>query len=191
MTSRRLAVKSPAEPLTDSATKLSTWLEIPPGRLQADLAAACGVSQQTISDYKRRAARPDPGSELAALIEIATGGLVRAAGWLTTREVRHRLQNQTRAADFARGASHGPDAEAVKDESACDAAQTQVVATADTATQNSRPTRRSRQPGGATGAAGASSRAGRAHASGEAKGTRGRVAGTTKAAAGDARRGLT
>jgi transcriptional regulator with XRE-family HTH domain len=102
MTSRRLAVKSPAEPLTDSATKLSTWLEIPPGRLQADLAAACGVSQQTISDYKRRAARPDPGSELAALIEIATGGLVRAAGWLTAEEVRLRRQKHKRAARFAK-----------------------------------------------------------------------------------------
>lgn len=109
MTSRRLAVKSPAEPLTDSATKLSTWLEIPPGRLQADLAAACGVSQQTISDYKRRAARPDPGSELAALIEIATGGFVLAAGWLTAVEVRLRRESRKRAASFAKLDPHqGP-----------------------------------------------------------------------------------
>lgn len=108
MSSRRLAVKSPAEPLTASATNLSTWLEIPPGRLQADLAAACGVSQQTISDYKRRAARPDPGSELAALIEIATGGFVLAAGWLTLEEVRLRDENQTRAASFAGSQGRGP-----------------------------------------------------------------------------------
>jgi transcriptional regulator with XRE-family HTH domain len=102
MSSRRLAVKSPAEPLTDSATKLIAWLEVPPKRRQGELATACGVSQQTISDYKRRAARPDPGSELAALIEIATGGLVLAAGWLTTEEVRLRRVSRKRAARFAK-----------------------------------------------------------------------------------------
>jgi hypothetical protein len=190
MSSRRLAVKSPAEPLTDSATKLSTWLEIPPRRLQADLAAACGVSQQTISDYKRRAARPDPGSEPAGLIEIATSGFVRATGWLTPREAQRREQNQTRAADFARGASPAPE-EAVQIENASDASQAQVLPTADTATQDVCASRTSRVSGGAAGAAGASSRAGRAHARGEAKGPRGRAAGTTKAASGRALRGLT
>jgi transcriptional regulator with XRE-family HTH domain len=190
MSSRRLAVKSPAEPLTDSATKLSTWLEIPPRRLQADLAAACGVSQQTISDYKRRAARPDPGSEPAGLIEIATSGFVSATGWLTRREARDRQRNQTRAADFARGASPATE-EAVPEESAGDASQAQALPTADTATQNGGVSRTSRVSSAAAGAAGASSRAGRAHARGETKGTRGRPAGATKAAGGRALRGLT
>jgi transcriptional regulator with XRE-family HTH domain len=176
--------------LTDSATKLSTWLEIPPRRLQAELAAACGVSQQTISDYKRRAARPDPGSEPAGLIEIATSGFVRATGWLTPREAQRREQNQTRAADFARGASPAPE-EAVQIENASDASQAQVLPTADTATQNGGACRTSRVSGGAAGAAGASSRAGRAHARGASKGTRGRSADATKAAGGRALRGLT
>src|SRR4051812_24891108 len=101
MTVRRRVRKLPAHPLTASAANLITWLEMPPKRRQAELASACSVSQQTISDYKRCAARPDPGSELALLLEIATGGFVRAAGWLTTEEVRLRNENQTRAATFA------------------------------------------------------------------------------------------
>lgn len=102
MTVRQRVHKLPAQPLTDSAVKLSIWLEMPPRRRQAALADACSVSQQTISEYKRRAARPDPGSELAFLIEVATGGFVLAAGWITTEEVRLRRQNQKRAARFAK-----------------------------------------------------------------------------------------
>lgn len=102
MTVRRRVHKFPAHPLTASAANLTTWLEMPPKRRQAELASACSVSQQTISDYKRRAARPDPGSELAALIEIATGGFVLAAGWITTDELQLRRENQKRAATFAK-----------------------------------------------------------------------------------------
>ena len=102
MTVRRRVHQLPAHPLTASAANLTTWLDMPPKRRQAELASACSVSQQTISDYKRRAARPDPGSELALLIEVATGGFVRAAGWLTTEELRLRRKNQKRAASFAK-----------------------------------------------------------------------------------------
>ena len=102
MTVRRRVHQLPAHPLTASAANLTTWLDMPPKRRQAELASACSVSQQTISDYKRRAARPDPGCELAMLIEVATCGFVRAAGWLTAEEVRIRDENQTRAASFAK-----------------------------------------------------------------------------------------
>ena len=102
MTVRRRVHQLPAHPLTASAANLTSWLDMPPKRRQAELASACSVSQQTISDYKRRAARPDPGSELALLIEVATGGFVRAAGWLTTEELRLRRKNQKRAASFAK-----------------------------------------------------------------------------------------
>lgn len=108
MTVRRRVHKLPAHPLTASAVRLTTWLELPPKRRQAELANACSVSQQTISDYKRCSARPDPGSELASLIEIATGGFVLAAGWLTTDEVQRRRENQERAANFARCHGVGP-----------------------------------------------------------------------------------
>ena len=105
---RRRVQKLPAHPLTASAANLTTWLEMPPKRRQAELASACSVSQQTISDYKRCSARPDPGSELALLIEIATGGFVLAAGWLTVEEVGLRDENQTRAATFAGSQGRGP-----------------------------------------------------------------------------------
>jgi hypothetical protein len=107
MTVRRKVHKLPAHPLTASAANLTIWLDMPPKRRQAELAGACSVSQQTISDYKRCAARPDPGSELALLIEIATGGFVLASGWLTTEELRLRTENQTRAATFARSQRRG------------------------------------------------------------------------------------
>ncbi|MEP7126839.1 MAG: hypothetical protein ABJE95_38265 [Byssovorax sp.] len=108
MTVRRRVHKLSAHPLTASTANLTKWLEMPPKRRQAELASACSVSQQTISDYKRRSARPDPGSELALLIEIATGGFVLAAGWLTVEEVRLRDENQSRAATFAGSQGHGP-----------------------------------------------------------------------------------
>ena len=101
MTVRQRVHLLPAHPPTASAANLTTWLDMPPKRRQAELASACSVSQQTISDYKRRAARPDPGSELALLIEVATGGFVQASGWLTTEELRMRNENRTRAATFA------------------------------------------------------------------------------------------
>jgi len=93
--------KRPSEPETESSAKLNIWLEWPPGHRQAELADACSLSQQSISNYKTRSSRPDPGSLAAELIAIATGGYVSAAGWLTEAETRRRRQHRARAAQYA------------------------------------------------------------------------------------------
>jgi hypothetical protein len=110
----RLVPKNPAEPETKSWSRLVAWLDGPPRRNQALLAKACGVSQQLISDYKRRGSRPRPASESAVLLEIATQGFVPADGWLTDEEANLRAAQRERVATFARTLStSGPEAKPI------------------------------------------------------------------------------
>jgi hypothetical protein len=99
---RRWLPKSPAAPATKSWWRLVAWLEGPPRRNQALLAKACDLSQQVISNYKRRGSRPDPASETAILLEIATQGFVSADGWLTDEEAKLRAAKRERAATSTR-----------------------------------------------------------------------------------------
>lgn len=89
------------EPVTPSQAALLAWLRGPPRRSQVLLAAACRVSQQLISAYANRRLRPDPGSEAARLLEIATAGRVTPSGWLTPDELAERDTRNMHAAAFA------------------------------------------------------------------------------------------
>ena len=97
----------PTEPATKSYAELVAWLHGPPRRSQAVLAAVCSVSQTALSLYASRRARPNPDSEVACLLELATGGRVACMGWLTPDELAERRRRRTRAATFARAIAKG------------------------------------------------------------------------------------
>jgi hypothetical protein len=97
----------PTEPSTQSYAELVAWLHGPPRRSQGLLAVACRVSQATLSQYTSRRARPHADSEVALLLQIATGGRVTALGWLTDEERVERLRFRTRARKFARAIATG------------------------------------------------------------------------------------
>lgn len=101
----------PREPATPSQAALRAWLRGPPRRPQILLAVACRVSQPLISGYARRVFRPGPDSEVAKLLEIATGGLVTPSGWLTPAELAERDARRTEAAAFARAIASGAQVE--------------------------------------------------------------------------------
>ena len=107
---RHYRIKLPSEPETESSVRLNVWLGQVAGGRQAELAIACGASQQTISNYKRRFSRPPHGSEVAELIEIATRGFVTVHGWLTADDARQRLENRARAATYANADEPAPEA---------------------------------------------------------------------------------
>src|SRR5262249_26048245 len=97
----------PSEPATRSYAELVAWLHGPPRRSQAPLAEACHTSQTALSLYASRRARPNPDSEVASLLELATGGRVTCLGWLTPDEVAERRRRRVRAARFARAIAKG------------------------------------------------------------------------------------
>lgn len=100
--------RPPPEPATPAQAALRAWLNGPPRRSQALLAAACRVSQQLISAYANGHLRPEAGSEAARLLEIATAGRVAASGWLTPEELAQRDAHNMRAAAFACAITEGP-----------------------------------------------------------------------------------
>ena len=97
----------PREPATPSQAALRDWLRGPPRRSQMLLAVVCRVSQPLISAYASRRLRPDPDSEAARLLEIATAGRVTPAGWLTPAELPEREARREQAAAFARAIASG------------------------------------------------------------------------------------
>ena len=97
----------PTEPSTQSPAELVAWLRGPPRRSQALLAIACRVSQATLSQYTSRRARPNPDSEVALLLQLATGGQVTSLGWLTSDERAERRRRRAHAANFARAIATG------------------------------------------------------------------------------------
>jgi len=97
----------PTEPSTESYAELVAWLHGPPRRSQALLAIACRVSQATLSQYTSRRARPNPDSEVALLLQLATGGQVTSLGWLTSDERAERRRRRAHAANFARAIATG------------------------------------------------------------------------------------
>jgi len=103
----------PLEPPTLSQAALLAWLRGPPRRSQILLAVACRVSQQLISAYATRSLRPEPDSEAARLLEIATGGRVTPPGWLTPDELAERDKRCMQAAAFARAIASGARVELV------------------------------------------------------------------------------
>ncbi len=96
-----------AEPATPSQAALAAWLRGPPRRSQMLLAVVCQVSQPLVSAYATRRLRPDPESEAARLLEIATAGLVARAGWLTPDEQSERDARSEQAEVFARRVASG------------------------------------------------------------------------------------
>jgi len=95
------------EPFTESLAELVAWLRGPPARSQALLAIACGVSQPLLSHYLSRRLRPNPDSEVAVLLQLATGGQVTALGWLTSDEREERRRRRADASAFARAIATG------------------------------------------------------------------------------------
>ena len=97
----------PTEPSTQSYAELVAWLHGPPRRSQGLLAVACRVSQATLSQYTSRRARPHADSEVAVLLQLATGGRVRALGWLTADERVERRRRRTHARNVAHAIATG------------------------------------------------------------------------------------
>ena len=79
--------KRPAEPDTESRRALLHWLGALPASRLAFLARASGVVEQTLWAFVERQARPEPDSEAARLLAIATRGAVPSFGWWTDDEL--------------------------------------------------------------------------------------------------------
>lgn len=93
--------KPPAEPDTESRRALLRWMGgLPASRLEF-LARASGVVEQTLWAFVERQARPDPDSEAARLVAIATQGAVPSFGWWTDEEQEARHGARARAARMA------------------------------------------------------------------------------------------
>jgi DNA-binding transcriptional regulator YdaS (Cro superfamily) len=80
-------------PNTEARKQLVAWLK-GPGRSQGKLATLLKKKQQSVSQWVRRVARPE--ADLAADLQIATGGVVKADDWLTAAE--RVARNERRAA---------------------------------------------------------------------------------------------
>jgi hypothetical protein len=102
--------KSPMEPETESRCALVEWLGAAPGTNIAFLADACGVGEETVVAFVERRARPEPESQLANLIAIATAGAVPSFGWSTEDEFEVSSAARERAKELAaeRHASRKP-----------------------------------------------------------------------------------
>jgi hypothetical protein len=87
------------EPETDSWRALVSWLDGPPRRSAASLAAVCNIGQQMISSMRLRRRRPGP--EVARLMALATGGIVSELGWFTEEERAAQHERLLRAVDAA------------------------------------------------------------------------------------------
>jgi hypothetical protein len=93
--------KPPVEPDTESRRALLRWLGGLPASRLAFLSRASGVVEQTLLAFVERHARPDPDSEAARLVAIATKGDVPSFGWWTEEEQEARHGARARAARMA------------------------------------------------------------------------------------------
>ena len=94
-------------PASDARDRLRGWLRAH-DLGQAGLASAIGVSQQTISEVLDVRLHRLPSDRIRVLIELATGGYVKSAAWLSTDEREEQRRTETRARGFARRHSRKP-----------------------------------------------------------------------------------
>lgn len=69
---------------TSGRQKLKKWMAGPPRRSQAKVAAALGITQQSLSQWVCGQARPS--AHMRGALEAVTNGVVRAEDWLTPKE---------------------------------------------------------------------------------------------------------
>lgn len=69
---------------TSGQRKLKKWMAGPPRRSQAQVAAALGITQQSLSQWVCGQARPS--AHMRGALEAVSNGAVRADDWLTTKE---------------------------------------------------------------------------------------------------------
>jgi hypothetical protein len=93
--------KPPVEPDTASRRALLHWLGSLPAPRLAFLARASGIVEQTLWAFVERLARPEPDSEAARLLAIATRGAVPSFGWRTDEELEACRGARARAALMA------------------------------------------------------------------------------------------
>ena len=93
--------KPPTEPETESHRALLHWLGVLPASRLAFLARASGVGEPTLWAFVDRQARPEPDSEVARLLAIATRGAVPSFGWWTDDELEASRGARARAAQMA------------------------------------------------------------------------------------------
>ena len=93
--------KPPTEPETESRRALLHWLGVLPASRLAFLSRASGVVEPTLLAFVERQARPDPDSEVARLLAIATRGAVPSFGWWTDDELEALRGARARAAQMA------------------------------------------------------------------------------------------
>ena len=98
---RSYGPKHPVEPDTESRRALRHWLGSLPASRLAFLARASGVVEQTLLAFVERQARPEPDSEAARLLAIATRGAVPSFGWWTDEELEACRGARARAAQMA------------------------------------------------------------------------------------------
>ena len=100
--------KPPVEPDTESHRALLYWLGSLPASRLAFLARASGLDEQTLWAFVERQARPDPDSEAARLLAIATRGAVPSFGWWTDDELEACRAARARASQMAEALAASP-----------------------------------------------------------------------------------
>ncbi len=82
--------------IVPSTLTLDSWCNASLGRASL-LAAACDVSHEAVRKWRAGEARPTSPS-VRSLIEVLTGGIVKAAGWRSRSEISADKRADARAA---------------------------------------------------------------------------------------------